>query len=233
MDEGHEVRAGRPGEQRRVELVCMPIGARALHSTWVYKIKRDAEGLLERLKARLVACGNEQEFGVNYGITFAAVIEITSVKLILALERKWGVPAKHGYDPNAYVKAEKEAELNIYLRIPQGMVLPRELLEKLGVTNTNELVLELRKALYGVKQAGRLWSKLLHNHRHWLRPEPSGHVLLLQAPSWCSTGGWSLRGRPAGHRHQAGRRGCVRWRARLSFDQGPWESASVPGNAVV
>jgi hypothetical protein len=144
------------------KLVRMPHGVRILHTKWVYKTKRDAEGLLERLKARLVACGNEQEFGINYGITFAAVIEMTSVKLILVLARKWRVPAKHGDVPNAYVKAEQEAELDIYLRLPQGMVLPKELLVKLGVTSPNELVLELRKALYGLKQAGRIWSKLLH-----------------------------------------------------------------------
>ncbi|GMF59553.1 unnamed protein product [Phytophthora fragariaefolia] len=144
------------------KLVRMPRGVRVLHSKWVYKIKRDAEGLLERLKARLVACGNEQEFGINYGITFTAVIGMTSVKLILVLARKWGVPAKHGDVPNAYVKAEKEAELDIYLRIPQGMVLPKEQFEKPGVPSPNELVLELGKALYGLKQACRLWSKLLH-----------------------------------------------------------------------
>ncbi|GMF45512.1 unnamed protein product [Phytophthora fragariaefolia] len=84
------------------------------------------------------------------------------VKFILVLARKWGVLAKHGDVPNAYVKAEKEAELDIYLRIPQGMDLPDELLRGLGVTSADEVVLELRKALYGLRQAGRLWHKLLH-----------------------------------------------------------------------
>ena len=46
-------------------------------------------------------------FDVNYGITFAAVIDLLSVKLIFALSRKWKVPAKHGDVPNAYVKADK------------------------------------------------------------------------------------------------------------------------------
>ncbi|GMF48933.1 unnamed protein product [Phytophthora fragariaefolia] len=136
------------------KLVRMPDGVRALHTKWVYKTKRDAEDLLKRLKAQLVACGNEQEFGVNYGITFAAVIEMTSVKLILVLARKWGVPAKHGEVPNAYVKDVKEAEPDIYLRIPQGKVLPDELLRGLGVTSADEVVLELRNALYGLRQAG-------------------------------------------------------------------------------
>ncbi|GMF60847.1 unnamed protein product [Phytophthora fragariaefolia] len=107
-------------------VVRRPRGVRVLHTKWVFKTKRDAEGVIERLNARLVACGNEQEFGVNYSVTFAAVIEMSSVKLILALTRKWRVPAKHGDVPNAYVKAKKEAELAIYIRIPQGMEIPRQ-----------------------------------------------------------------------------------------------------------
>ncbi|KAG2775045.1 hypothetical protein PC129_g6985 [Phytophthora cactorum] len=70
---------------------------------------------------RLVVCGNEQKVGVSYGITFAAVIEMMRVELILGLVRKWRVPAKHGVVSNTYEKAEKEAELDIFIRVPQGM----------------------------------------------------------------------------------------------------------------
>ena len=108
-----------------------------------FKTKRDAEGGIERLKARLVACGNEQVLGENYGITFAAVIDMSSVKLIFALARKWKVPAKHGDVPNAYVKADKEENLDIYIRIPQGILVSEEIKNKLGVSRINELVLEL------------------------------------------------------------------------------------------
>ncbi|KAE9160886.1 hypothetical protein PF004_g31018 [Phytophthora fragariae] len=69
-------------------VVRKPKGAHALHTKWVYKTKIDAEGAIERLKARLVACGNEQEFGVDYSVTFSAVIEMSSVKLIFVLARK-------------------------------------------------------------------------------------------------------------------------------------------------
>ncbi|OWZ01767.1 LOW QUALITY PROTEIN: Copia protein [Phytophthora megakarya] len=65
----------------------VPRGARVLHTKWVYKTKLDAEGIIKRLKARLIACGNEQEFGVNYGLTFAVVIDMTSVNVLLVLER--------------------------------------------------------------------------------------------------------------------------------------------------
>uniref|UniRef100_A0AAV1U951 Reverse transcriptase Ty1/copia-type domain-containing protein n=1 Tax=Peronospora matthiolae TaxID=2874970 RepID=A0AAV1U951_9STRA len=139
-----------------------PKDIRALHSKWVFKTKRDAEGGIERLKARLVACGNEQVFGVNYGVTFAAVIDMSSVKMIFALARKWKAPAKHGDVPNAYVKADKEDNLDIYIHVPQGMQIAEDLKKKIGVSQNNEIVLELKKALYGLKQAGRLWSKLLH-----------------------------------------------------------------------
>lgn len=61
-----------------------------LHAKWVYKKKRDSSGAVERYKARLVACGNEQVLGVNYTLTFAAVLEMTSGKVIFALARIWG-----------------------------------------------------------------------------------------------------------------------------------------------
>ncbi|OWZ16109.1 Pol Polyprotein [Phytophthora megakarya] len=102
-----------------------------------------------------------QHFGVDYSVTFAVVIDMRSVKLLLALERKWGVPAKHDDVPNAYVKADKEAELVIYIRVPQGMGISEEITEKLGAVKEGELVLELQKAPYGPKHAARLWSQLL------------------------------------------------------------------------
>nr|CCA26407.1 pol polyprotein fruit fly (Drosophila melanogaster) transposon [Albugo laibachii Nc14] len=103
------------------KMMVTPCDAHCLHTKWVYKTKRDANGNLERYKARLVAVGNEQVFCRDYNVTFAAVMEMSRVKLILALARVWRVPAQHGNIPNAYVKAEKEPELNIYLRIPQVM----------------------------------------------------------------------------------------------------------------
>ncbi|CAI5703003.1 unnamed protein product [Peronospora effusa] len=41
-------------------IVRVQKNVRALNSKWVFKTKRDAEGGIEHLKARLVACGNEQ-----------------------------------------------------------------------------------------------------------------------------------------------------------------------------
>ena len=61
---GHARRAPSPRRQRRV--IKRPPGSNTLHTKWVFKTKTDAHGEIERLKARLVACGNEQVFGVDY-----------------------------------------------------------------------------------------------------------------------------------------------------------------------
>lgn len=57
---------------------------------WVFKKLRMRDGDIERFKARLVAYGNEQVFDMDYGLTFAAVMGMSTVKFILALALRWG-----------------------------------------------------------------------------------------------------------------------------------------------
>ena len=81
--------------------------------------KTGADGELDRHKPRLVACGSEQGLGVDYNLIFAAVMDISSFKVVLALAESWGVLAKHGDIPITYVKADKEAHLDICLSVPR------------------------------------------------------------------------------------------------------------------
>ena len=50
------------------EVVVLPRKAHILHNKWVYKTRTNANGDIERYKARLVVCGNEQVFGVDYNL---------------------------------------------------------------------------------------------------------------------------------------------------------------------
>ncbi|OWY98308.1 Integrase, catalytic core protein [Phytophthora megakarya] len=149
-------------ENNTWQVVKILPGASRLHTKWMYRKKRNSEGKIERYKARLVACGNEQVFGINYLLTFAAVMEWSSDKVLLAVARMWGVPARHGDVPNAYVKAPTEDGLKIYLHIPDGMECINAEWVELGVEDISELGLLLGRSLYGFKQADRLWRKLLH-----------------------------------------------------------------------
>uniref|UniRef100_A0AAV1VPD8 Reverse transcriptase Ty1/copia-type domain-containing protein n=1 Tax=Peronospora matthiolae TaxID=2874970 RepID=A0AAV1VPD8_9STRA len=123
----------------------------------------DANGDIERYKDRLVVCGNEKVFGVDYTLTFAAVIDLGRVRLILVPLRRWKVPARHDDVPNAYVNAEKEEHLDIYMKVPKGMTVKEKEIKDLNAKTPNDLALLLKKSLYGLKQAGRLWSKLLYS----------------------------------------------------------------------
>jgi hypothetical protein len=138
--------------------VDKPASSRPLHSKWVFKTKLDADGGIERFKARLVACGNEQQAGVNYNDTFAPVLDLATARMILALSVIWHCPARHGDIPAAYTKAAIESDSDIYMYPPNGMVLNRSERIAGGLTP----VLKLQRSLYGLKQAGRLWNNLLH-----------------------------------------------------------------------
>lgn len=133
-----------------------------LHMKSVFKTNTDGEKTFERYKACMVAYGNEQRFGGNHMLTFAAIMDMIRDKDILALAVNSWLPACHSDVPNAYVKASTELGPGIFFHIPQGMKISNKVLQRLGVKQTGQMLLLLRRTQYGVKQAGRLWAQLLH-----------------------------------------------------------------------
>ena len=63
----------------------LPLDRKALGTKWVLTIKCDAQGNIERFKARLVVQGFGQEFGFDYDETYALVIRIDNVRLLFAI----------------------------------------------------------------------------------------------------------------------------------------------------
>ena len=66
-------------------LTDLPVGKKAIGVKWVYKIKRHADGSVERYKARLVAKGYAQQKGIDYDETFAPTSRMTTVRSLIAL----------------------------------------------------------------------------------------------------------------------------------------------------
>ena len=64
-------------------ITTLPPGKKALGSQWVYKIKYNSDGSVERHKARLVVFGNHQIAGINYADTFAPVAKMTMIRAFL------------------------------------------------------------------------------------------------------------------------------------------------------
>lgn len=67
-------------------LVQLPKGREAVGSKWVFMVKTNAYGFVERCKARLVAQCFSQEQGLDYDETFSPVI-----RSVIALAKKYGL----------------------------------------------------------------------------------------------------------------------------------------------
>src|SRR5437868_6434093 len=67
------------------DITNLPKGRSPVGSHWVFKVKHNADGSVERYKARIVAKGYSQQEGLDYDETFTLVTRYDSLQLIIAL----------------------------------------------------------------------------------------------------------------------------------------------------
>ncbi|CAI7823126.1 unnamed protein product [Closterium sp. NIES-53] len=138
-------------------------GRNFLSGKWVFRIKTLADGSIDKYKVRWVVRGFEQTHMVDFDLTYAPVGRHTSVRILICI---------------AVVKQQPLRQINIgsaFMYKPVDAIIfveqPHAFKERDGA------VYLLKKSLYEIKQAPRLWQQYLHTVITELRFKQLSHDL--------------------------------------------------------
>ena len=71
-------------------LVDRPVHKKVIDVKWIFKTKLNADGSINKHKARLVVKGYSQEPSIDFTETFAPVSRLDTIKLLFALATQNG-----------------------------------------------------------------------------------------------------------------------------------------------
>ena len=126
-------------------LVKREPGMKVIPSKWVLSIKTDENDKFERFKARLVAGGHRQTFGVDYDETYAPVSRTATQRVLLAVaaHNDWLV-VQVDYN-TAFLNGKLEGKYKVHMEQPPGF------------KDGNDFVCEVLASVYGCKQSPWIW----------------------------------------------------------------------------
>ena len=133
------------------ELVIPPNDACIVGSKWVFKVKRNANGEVDRYKARLVAQGYSQSYGIDYEEVFSPVVRYSSIRTLLTLANAHDLEIHQMDVTTAFLNGSLEHDIYNYMKQPEGFVDPRY----------PDHVCKLKRSIYGLKQSARCWNQTL------------------------------------------------------------------------
>ena len=112
---------------------------------WIYRVKQNSDGSINKYKARLVAKGFLQTEGVDYQETFSPVVKAVTIRIVLSLAVINNWKLRQVDINNAFLNGELSE--TVYMPQPEGF----------ENSEHPNYVCKLKKALYGLKQAPRTW----------------------------------------------------------------------------
>lgn len=124
------------------QIVPRPKDRSICSGKWVCKVKGNALGEVERFKARYVAKGYSQTKGIDYDETFAPVVRLDSLRLLLAFSAHKGWKPRQLDIKTAFLYGILNEE--IYMELPEGY-------------RKENHVARLKRCIYGLKQSPREW----------------------------------------------------------------------------
>uniref|UniRef100_A0A2N9F081 Uncharacterized protein n=1 Tax=Fagus sylvatica TaxID=28930 RepID=A0A2N9F081_FAGSY len=110
---------------------------------WVFTVKQNPDGTVDRLKARLVTKGFTQTYGLDYTETFSPVAKLNSIRIIISLAANLDWPLHQLDVKNAFLHGDLTE--TVYMTQPPGF------------ESKGECVCHLKKSIYGLKQSPRAW----------------------------------------------------------------------------
>lgn len=167
-------------ENKTWDIVPLPQGRKAIESKWILDYKPGHKGVNARYKARLVACGYDQLYGVDYLVTYSPVVKHYSIRLVLAIVAVFNLEMLQLDIKTAFLYGKLEETM--YMRQPEGYVIP----------GREKEVCDLKKPIYGLKQSFNCWNKKFdsdlirfgfkrsqHDRCVYLRIRPDGEYTIL------------------------------------------------------
>jgi len=130
----------------------LPSNKQCIDGRWVFTVKYDECGEVKH-KARFVAKGFNQRYGIDYEETFAPTAQISSVRMLCQAAVDQNLDIYQMDVKSAYLNATIDKE--IFVKTPKGFSEKDD--------NGDDLVWKLKKSLYDLKQSGRIWNECIND----------------------------------------------------------------------
>ena len=129
----------------KIKVKDLPKDVELISGRWVFKVKSNGEGKIQRFKARVVARGDQAKLGVHYFRRYSPVACASTIRFLLAIAVSLGLYLRAGDVKTAFLYARMPKDVNVYVRPPPG------------TDCGDDEVWRLKGALYGMPNAPCLW----------------------------------------------------------------------------